>query len=54
MFQYHEDLPERMKQDPEAIFDFVERKKGNNKGNVNTEKGASAVFGATKEDLEGD
>ncbi len=53
MFQYNEDIPERMKQDPEAIFDFVERKKGNsNKGNINTEKGASAVFGATKEDLE--
>ena len=53
IFQYNEDIPERTKQDPEAIFDFVERKKGNsNKGNVNTEKGASAVFGATKEDLE--
>lgn len=53
IFQYNEDIPERIKQDPEAIFDFVERKKGNsNKGNVNTEKGASAVFGATKEDLE--
>lgn len=53
MFQYHEDIPERMKQDPEAIFDFVERKKNNSsKSNINTEKGASAVFGATKEDLE--
>ena len=53
MFQDHEDIPERMKHDPEAIFDFVERKKNNSsKGNVNTEKGASAVFGATKEDLE--
>lgn len=53
MFQYHEDIPETMKKDPTAIFDFVERKKNNgSKGNVNTEKGASAVFGATKEDLE--
>ncbi len=53
IFQYHEDLPERMKQDPVAIFDFVERKKNNNsKSYVNTDKGASAVFGATKEDLE--
>ena len=53
MFQHHEDIPERMKQDPEAIFDFVERKKNNNsKGHANNEKGASAVFGATKEDLE--
>ena len=53
MFQHHEDIPETMKKDPTAIFDFVERKKNNNsKGSVNTEKGASAVFGATKEDLE--
>ena len=53
IFQYHEDLPERMKQDPVAIFDFVERKKNNNsKSYANTDKGASAVFGATKEDLE--
>jgi hypothetical protein len=53
IFQYHEDIPERMKQDPEAIFDFVERKKNNsNKNYVNTDKGASAVFGATKEDLD--
>lgn len=53
MFQHHEEIPERMKQDPEAIFDFVERKKNNNsKGHANNEKGASAVFGATKEDLE--
>lgn len=53
IFQYNEDIPERMKQDPEAIFDFVERKKNkDNKNYVNNEKGASAVFGATKEDLE--
>ncbi len=53
IFQYHEDIPERIKKDPTAIFDFVERKKNNDsKGNVNTSSGASAVFGATKEDLE--
>lgn len=53
MFQYHEDIPERMKKDPAAIFDFVERKKNSNsKTHVNTDTGASAVFGATKEDLE--
>jgi hypothetical protein len=53
MFQYHEDIPERLKKDPEAIFDFVERKKNNSsKSSSNNEKGASAVFGATKEDLE--
>lgn len=53
IFQYNEDIPERMKQDPEAILDFVDRKKNKDSKNyVNTEKGASAVFGATKEDLE--
>ena len=53
IFQYNEDLPETIKQEPDAIFDFVERKKGNNNKNYNTnEKVASAVFGATKEDLE--
>lgn len=53
MFQYHEDIPERMKKEPEAIFDFVERKKNNSsKSNSNNESGASAIFGATKEDLE--
>jgi hypothetical protein len=53
MFQYHEDIPERAKKDPEAIFDFVERKKNNNsKSPSNNDGGASAVFGATKEDLE--
>jgi hypothetical protein len=52
MFQHHEDIPDRLKKDPEAIFDFVERKKGNSsKSNSNNELGASAVFGATKEDL---
>ena len=51
MFQYHEDIPDRMKKDPEAIFDFVERKK-NGKSHSSNESGASAVFGATKEDLE--
>lgn len=50
MFQYHEDIPERIKKDPEAIFDFVERKKGS-KSHSNNESGASAVFGATQEDL---
>ena len=53
MFQHHEDIPERLKKDPEAIFDFVERKKNNNsKSPSNNDSGASAVFGATKEDLE--
>ena len=53
MFQYHEDIPETMKKDPTAIFDFVERKKDNGaKSHINTEKRASAIFGATKEDLE--
>jgi hypothetical protein len=53
MFQHHEDIPERIKKEPEAIFDFVERKKGNNnRVSADNNGGASAIFGATKEDLE--
>jgi hypothetical protein len=52
MFQYHDDIPERMKKDPSAILNFVEMKKGGSKTYNQSESGASAVFGATKEDLE--
>lgn len=53
IFQYNEDIPERIKKDPDAIFDFVERKKSKgDKNYIDADKGASAVFGATKEDLE--
>lgn len=53
IFQYNEDIPETMKQDPQAVLEFVDRKKNKeNKNYVSSEKGASAVFGATKEDLE--
>jgi hypothetical protein len=53
IFQYHEDVPERIKQDPEAILNFIELKKNNSKSQYSKDdSGASAVFGATKEDLE--
>jgi hypothetical protein len=53
IFQYHDDIPERIKKDPEAILNFVELKKNNSRGPYSKDdSGASAVFGATKEDLE--
>jgi hypothetical protein len=55
IFQYHEDIPEHIKKDPEAIFNFVDTKKGVSKVQEkfkNSDSGGSAVFNATKEDLE--
>ena len=55
IFQYHEDIPEHIKKDPEAIFNFVDTKKGASKVQEkfkNSGSGGSAVFNATKEDLE--
>lgn len=55
IFQYHEDLPERIKKDPEAIFNFVDTKKGSSKMQQklkDSDNVSSAIFNATKEDLE--
>lgn len=55
IFQYHEDVPERIKKDPEAIFNFVDTKKGSSKMQQkirDSDNVSSAIFNATKEDLE--
>lgn len=55
IFQYHEDVPNRIKKDPEAIFNFVDAKKGASNMNSrikDSNSGSSAIFNATKEDLE--
>lgn len=55
IFQYNEDIPEGIKKDPEAILRFSESKKSKNnlKSKIkDKDQGATAVFGATKEDLE--
>lgn len=54
IFQYNEDIPEGIKKDPSAILRFSESKKSqsSNKSKIKqADNGATAVFGATKEDL---
>lgn len=53
IFQYNDDIPERIKKDPEAIFNFSEAKKNKDAGPaIDKTANATAVFGATKDDLE--
>lgn len=55
IFQYNEDIPEYIKKDPEAILRFSESKRTNSKSShsaSNSDASATAVFGATKEDLD--
>ena len=54
IFQYNEDVPDSIKKDPAAILRFSESKKSqaSNKSKIKqADNGATAVFGATKEDL---
>jgi hypothetical protein len=56
IFQYNDDIPNGIKKDPSALLRFAESKR-NGQGNKtlskirNQDSGATAVFGATKEDL---
>lgn len=52
IFQYHDDVPEEIKKDPQAIFDFVESKKNRESFKDKYKDGATAVFGATEKDLD--
>ncbi len=52
IFQYHDDVPEEIKKEPQAIFDFVESKKNRESFKDKYKDGATAVFGATEKDLE--
>lgn len=54
IFQYNDDMPEHIKKDPSAILNFSENKRNKTSSNnfVNKESKATALFGATKEDLE--
>jgi hypothetical protein len=56
IFQYNDDIPNGIKKDPAALLRFAESKRngGNNKTLSkirNQDAGATAVFGATKDDL---
>lgn len=54
IFQYTENIPEEYKDNPEKLIAFSEaqRNKDSNKGGIKDDADASAVFGATKSDME--
>ena len=52
IFQYHENIPIDIRKDPNAIFEFVESKKTSENFQSKYKEGATAVFGATKKDLD--
>lgn len=52
IFQYHDDIPEYMRKDAKAIFLFVESKKTREKFQSSSKDGGTAIFGATKKDME--
>jgi hypothetical protein len=53
IFQYTEDIPDNIRQDPDKLLAHSENKrnKDSNKGGIRDDADASAVFGATKEDM---
>lgn len=52
IFQYHDDIPDDIRKDPQAIFDFVDSKKNRENFQSQNKDGATAIFGATSSDLE--
>ena len=54
IFQYTDDIPEEIKQDPKKLMAFSDsqrNKDSNNKGGIRDDADGSSVFGATKEDM---
>jgi hypothetical protein len=53
IFQYTEDIPDDIKDDPDKLMAYSEskRNKASNKGGLRDDADASAVFGATREDM---
>jgi len=53
IFQYNDDIPDSLKKDPKAIFDFVESKKTREKFQAQAkDSDGSIIFGATSKDME--
>ena len=54
IFQYTENIPDNIRKDPEKLIAFSEsqRNKDSNQGGIRDDADASAVFGATQEDME--
>ena len=51
IFQYVDDIPEYIKDDPEKLLAYSDSKKSKGSGGINQDADASAVLGATKEDM---
>jgi hypothetical protein len=54
VFEMNEDIPEKIKKDPEALLDFANSSEAREdmKKKFSGDKGASTIVGATKEDME--
>lgn len=53
IFQYNDDIPDSIKKDPQAIFNFVDSKKNREKYQADTkDSDGSMLFGATSKDVE--
>jgi hypothetical protein len=51
IFQYVEDIPDHIKDDPEKLLAYSDSQRNNNTGSIREDSDASAIFGATKEDM---
>jgi hypothetical protein len=51
IFQYVEDIPDHIKDDPEKLLAYSDSQRNKNSGNIREDADASAIFGATKEDM---
>jgi hypothetical protein len=51
IFQHVEGIPDHIKDDPEKLLAYSDSQRNNNSGGIDENSDASAVFGATKEDM---
>ena len=51
IFQYVEDIPDHIKDDPEKLLAYSDSQRNKNSGGIDENSDASAVFGATNEDM---
>jgi hypothetical protein len=51
IFQYAEDIPDHIRDDPEKLLAYSDSQRNKNSGGIDENSDASAVFGATKEDM---
>lgn len=51
IFQYVDDVPDHIRDDPEKLLAYSDSKRNKTSGGINEDADASAVFGATNEDM---